>query len=358
MMRTRHYRLSWIGAALLLAGLMVPMSLFAADPPAPPGTRETLRARVAHGLAAGDLAEAQRALMDWLGREPDSVEALVAQAGLYEKQGNDVLAYAVLSHAVALPSAPPTPAAETGQNDDPAGFASRGQVRTEPAAGLWTAYRRLQNKLYHLDELPDQPVAAPATSPVAAAAANAAPASAPASPEIPPAPPSPPAAAMLIPISCPEDAEFSRDPHGQWAVSAEASSVYGPVRWSASQATGPPDVASYGDNDHAWASKLADAGEEWIKLTFATPVRASAVRARQTLYPGAISRVEVFSADGHSAVVWTGQAAAAAPANTILWFVAKFEPPPFAVQSVKLTLDSAAVYGWNEIDAVQLVGAP
>jgi hypothetical protein len=41
-----------------------------------------------------------------------------------------------------------------------------------------------------------------------------------------------------------------------------------------------------------------------------------------------------------------------------VWFVATFAPPAFPVVSIKLTLDSATAKGWNEIDAVQLVGEP
>ena len=172
-----------------------------------------------------------------------------------------------------------------------------------------------------------------------------------------PAPPQVPVAAPIVPAA-PDDLQFMRDPHGQWATAAEASSEYGPVRFSARQATGAPNVTSYGDRPEAWASKSADNSEEWLKLTFARPVRASAVRVRQTQNPGAIVKVEAFAADGRSAVVWSGHDSTAYPKNQIAWFTATFEPPPFPVVAIKLTLDSAAVKGWNEIDAVQLVGEP
>ena len=154
----------------------------------------------------------------------------------------------------------------------------------------------------------------------------------------------------------PDDAEFSRDPRGQWATGAEASSEYGPKNYSAQQATGAPNVTSYGDHAEAWASKTPDGREEWLKLTFATPVSATAVRVRQTYNPGAISKIEAFAADGRAAVVWSGRDTTVYARNQIAWFTTTFEPPPFPVQTIKLTLDSVAVKGWNEIDAVQLVG--
>jgi hypothetical protein len=154
------------------------------------------------------------------------------------------------------------------------------------------------------------------------------------------------------------DAEFLGDSRGQWATAAEASSEYSTPRYAARQATGAPNVTSYGNHLEAWASKTADSGEEWLKLAFAAPVRASAVRVRQNFNPGAIVKVEAFAVDGHSAVVWSGRDTTAYAKNQIAWFTATFAPPRFPVVAIKLTLDSAAVKGWNEIDAVQLVGDP
>ena len=156
----------------------------------------------------------------------------------------------------------------------------------------------------------------------------------------------------------PEDARITADPHGQWASVAEASSSYTPTKYGPMQAAGGPKVVSYGDYADAWASRTEDGQEEWLKLAYATPVPAVGVRVRQTFNPGAVSKVEVFSADGRSAVVWSGQDTTAYEKNKIVWFSVTFAPPPFPVQSVKLTINSAAVKGWNEIDAVQLVGSP
>jgi hypothetical protein len=165
-------------------------------------------------------------------------------------------------------------------------------------------------------------------------------------------------ASMPMPAASSDDDEFSDDRHGHWATSAEASSAYGSDRYSARQATGAPNVPHYGDYGEAWASKTPDGTEEWLKLTFAKPVRATAVRVRQTYNPGAISKIEAFAADGRSAVVWSGKDPTAYAKNQIAWFTATFVPPPFPVQTIKLTLDSVNVKGWNEIDAVQLVGDP
>jgi hypothetical protein len=167
-----------------------------------------------------------------------------------------------------------------------------------------------------------------------------------------------PAAVVAARIASPEDARFRADSRGQWAAGAEASSAYRVDKYGAREATGEPNVNGYGDRPEAWASKTEDGSEEWLRLTFATPVRASAVRVRQNFNPGAIVKVEAFAADGRSAIVWSGHDVTAYPKSQTVWFVATFDPPPFPVQAIKLTLDSVTAKGWNEIDAVQLVGDP
>lgn len=152
--------------------------------------------------------------------------------------------------------------------------------------------------------------------------------------------------------------ELFPDPGGQWAVTAEASSEFGSPSHGARQATGAPDVKTYGFRAEGWASRSADEGVEWLKLTFATEVRAVGVRVRQNYNPGAIVKVEALAADGRSAVVWSGRDDTDYPKDQIAWFVATFEPPSFPVKAIRLTLDLAAVKGWNLIDAVQLVGDP
>ncbi|MBN9692725.1 MAG: hypothetical protein J0M24_20955 [Verrucomicrobia bacterium] len=155
-----------------------------------------------------------------------------------------------------------------------------------------------------------------------------------------------------------QDRVYGNDALGQWAVGATASSEYRTTDYSASRATGAPDVTRYGDSPKAWASRLADSGEEWLELTFPNAVKAGAVRVRQVYNPGAINRVEVFDALGIGTIVFQGIDTNAYPANQIAWFIAKFPRTSGPVQRVRLTLDSARVKGWNEIDAVQLVAGP
>ena len=152
--------------------------------------------------------------------------------------------------------------------------------------------------------------------------------------------------------------ELFPDPGDQWALTAEASSEFGSPSHGAREATGAPDAKTYGFRAEGWASRSADDGVEWLKLTYATEVRAIGVRVRQSFNPGAIVKVEALASDGRSAVLWSGRDDTEYPKDQIAWFVATFEPPPFPVKAIRLTLDLAVVKGWNLIDAVQLVGDP
>jgi hypothetical protein len=122
--------------------------------------------------------------------------------------------------------------------------------------------------------------------------------------------------------------------------------------WSPEQTIGAPDTHRAGDLQTAWASREADGGHEWLKLDYAKAVDLAEVRVRETYNPGAISKVTAILPDGREAVIWEGEEPPGqAPIETV------FEAPAnLRAKSVKVYLDTARVPGWNEIDAVELVG--
>ncbi|MBL8736257.1 MAG: hypothetical protein JNL12_07530 [Planctomycetes bacterium] len=142
----------------------------------------------------------------------------------------------------------------------------------------------------------------------------------------------------------------------QWARSARASSEYRTTDYAATQVTGAPDVGRAGDSPKAWASKLADGGEEWLEVTFAQAVRATSLRIVQSHAPGAIVRLEAIAADGTAAVVWTGPDATIYPKQSIGVLTATFPATAQPVARFKIVLDTKRVADWNEIDAVELLG--
>ncbi len=140
----------------------------------------------------------------------------------------------------------------------------------------------------------------------------------------------------------------------QWAASARASTEYSDTNWSADQATGEPDTFQNGDLSTAWASREPDRGPEWLELDYATPVRAIAVRVHETFNPGAVAKVEAALPDGTWTTLWEGKDPTRVSPG---WFEAAVTTDR-PIRRIRVTLDSAGVTGWNEIDAVELVGRP
>jgi hypothetical protein len=151
--------------------------------------------------------------------------------------------------------------------------------------------------------------------------------------------------------------EIKSDANGQWATAATASSTFndakGNASYSPNQATGEPNVQTYSTTSQAWSSKTADSGIEWIELTFARPVHATAVRVRESSGSGAVIKIELFDEKGVAQTVWSG----ADSTKELNYLIAEFPKTAFKSNRVKVTLATNIVAGWNQIDAVQLVGS-
>jgi hypothetical protein len=152
----------------------------------------------------------------------------------------------------------------------------------------------------------------------------------------------------------------------QWAISATASSSYGGIYGanrddnSPYAATGEPDVAVCGDSLKAWAPKDEDDDEQWIELKYYDEVYASQIRVYESSGVGAIRKIEVK--DGTDYVVFWEGTYKARPCPYVLDTKYKtlmnnitLNMTEFLTDTVRITLDTD-VEGWNEIDAVQLIG--
>jgi hypothetical protein len=150
--------------------------------------------------------------------------------------------------------------------------------------------------------------------------------------------------------------EIKKDPNGQWAIQATASSSYndaqGTASWSANQAAGAPNVDKYGDDGNAWTSKTPDGGIEWLDLKYPRPVHATEVRVRESCGSGAVIKIEAYDEQGGAHAIWQGND----PTTELNYLMVKFPKTTFKTDRVKVTLATNVVPGWNEIDAVQLVG--
>src|SRR5205085_8480141 len=107
----------------------------------------------------------------------------------------------------------------------------------------------------------------------------------------------------------------------------------------------------YGDLVGVLASLTADDQHEYLELQVATPAPTNFVEVVETWNPGALDKVSVRNHNtGVYQEVWSAVATPAPPASRKLDVV--FSEPPYLVDAVRIDLDSPAVPGWNEIDAV------
>lgn len=170
-----------------------------------------------------------------------------------------------------------------------------------------------------------------------------------------------PTAAPAAPV---DEKKILGDKHGQWATTAKASSTYAQstdakAGYSPWQATGAPNVDRYSDSPLAWTTKSGDAKDpEWLEVGFAKPVHATSIRIRQTAAPGAIARIELIDDASVAHTIWEGTDETQYAKDTIGWFVRDVPKTAYVVKGARITLQTARVWGWNEIDAVQLVGEP
>lgn len=278
-------------------------------------------------MARNDTAAA-RALVDgWVAAEPASAAARTALGDVLRAAGDRAGALAAYSEAVALV---------------PEGM--------HPPLVLHRHYGEV---------LREQAAAAIAAGAAATGANDPAP--------VPPAPEAPAPAAggagttppgEIVPATAWTDANGLAATDGQWAVRATASSQYSAPQYAATQATGAPDVKVAGDAPEAWCPGARDDGFATLELEFATAAAATGVRVRQNVGPGAIHKVEAIAPDGSVHLWWQGRDPFLPGATRdFAWFVVRVPATAYAVARVRLTLDLAAVAGWNQIDAVQLVGA-
>jgi hypothetical protein len=138
-----------------------------------------------------------------------------------------------------------------------------------------------------------------------------------------------------------------------WYIWRDLAEKPAPKRgWGPEQATGPPDTPAAGDFTSAWASLTPDGQDEWLLLEYAEPILPAAVLVHETYNPGALMRVTAFKLDGEEVDVWKGKDPTAQGAGKGVSEIAV--NVTFKTNRVKIYLDSKAVPGWNEIDAVGL----
>jgi len=141
----------------------------------------------------------------------------------------------------------------------------------------------------------------------------------------------------------------------QWAIEAVASSEYANPEWAAIQAIGRNDTDRCGDYQSAWATAGSDS-EAWLEVKFQTPVYVTGVKIFQSFNPNQVIRVELVGALDRSIEIYNGppvQVDQPCPYE----FEIQIEKTAGRFDSVRITIDQSVLgLGWNQIDAVELVG--
>jgi len=143
----------------------------------------------------------------------------------------------------------------------------------------------------------------------------------------------------------------------QWAVDAEASTSYADPEWGAQQAVGIPDTPRCGDFQTAWASAGSDS-EEWLELKYAIPVHVTTVNIVQSFNPNQVVKVELINIDGDVLIIYE-QLPEAVDQPCPYELSIFVEHSIKLYDTVRLLVDQSFLgLGWNEIDAVELIGVP
>lgn len=123
--------------------------------------------------------------------------------------------------------------------------------------------------------------------------------------------------------------------------------------WHAEQAIGAANAADPSrDSREAWAAASADGSREWIELGYEPAMRAHEVRVHEVCTAGGLVRVTLIDESGGAHVVWEGSDSLARPDVLSI----PFPLTAYGVRGVRLEIDTSRRSGWEEIDAVQLVG--
>ena len=144
----------------------------------------------------------------------------------------------------------------------------------------------------------------------------------------------------------------------QWATQARASTEYSHSSWSAMQASGKPNTNRAGDIPTAWAPKSSQLGEQWLELTYTQPVYPLKIRVHETYNPGAVIKLEAKAKDGTFKLLWKGKDTTESAPAFFEINVSQQDDSAFDTRCLRITLDTDQVIGYNEIDAVELIGIP
>ncbi len=143
----------------------------------------------------------------------------------------------------------------------------------------------------------------------------------------------------------------------QWGNTAEASTEFANPEWSAEQAAGKPDAPGCGDYQFAWASAASDSIDT-LEISYSAFVYPLEIVIHESYNPDQVVKVEVFNPEtgGYYTVLQKNPVKVDRPCPYQL--IIPVDGIDFKTNLVRITVDQSQLgLGWNEIDAVQLIGS-
>ncbi|SNS48327.1 WD40-like Beta Propeller Repeat [Ekhidna lutea] len=130
----------------------------------------------------------------------------------------------------------------------------------------------------------------------------------------------------------------------------DVSSEYSPYEFSAIQTLHRPNVLpNGGENPNAWRPKSQDK-EEFIMVSFQTPIKAKQVAIAESENPGAVKAVYGYDSEYNEYTLFELTARDLPIESRLLNLF--FEETPYAIEAVRVVLDCSVSEGYNAIDAI------
>ena len=129
------------------------------------------------------------------------------------------------------------------------------------------------------------------------------------------------------------------------------SSQAGSKAYAARQVLGAPNALQSGKNPVAWSPAAANLGMEYIEVGFARPMRVQQVAIWENFNPGAIYQIICIESNGKEHKVFQ-QDKPEKQGQGVRVFRYMMKQTTYEVAAVKLILNTAEVYGLNQIDAI------
>jgi len=141
----------------------------------------------------------------------------------------------------------------------------------------------------------------------------------------------------------------------QWGIEAEASSEFGDPEWAAQQATGTPATPRWGDYQTAWATAGSDKIET-LELIYPVSLHVTGVNIVQSFNPNQVVLVELVGDFDRAITVYDSQPAQVDQPCPYTLSI-PIEKTDRRYSKIRITVDQSILgLGWNQIDAVEMIG--